>query len=248
MKEFTWIGKKEGIVVRGSLESESFDDALAILKGREIEIEELVENDQPLPPAAQSASAHDKEKSASITTSMVNCPQCGFTVQSGQVFCTQCGTKLPAITESSESDSPEYVGFWMRTWASVLDTILVLSVVLTLGWMMYGDAYFAESTEAFSGPADMLLSIFPMLATIVFWRYRSATPGKMAISARIVDAKTGGRPSTGQLIGRYFAYILSSLPLGLGFFWIGWDKQKQGWHDKLAGTAVVRKGQNPDRR
>ena len=51
MKEFRWTGKKEGIVVRGSLESESLDDALAILKGREIEVEELVENDQP--PARQ---------------------------------------------------------------------------------------------------------------------------------------------------------------------------------------------------
>jgi uncharacterized RDD family membrane protein YckC len=94
----------------------------------------------------------------------------------------------------------------------------------------------------------MLLSIFPVIATIVFWHYKSATPGKMVISARIVDVKTGDRPSTGQLIGRYFAYFLSSLPVGLGFFWIGWDKQKQGWHDKLAGTAVVRRRRNHDRR
>jgi len=43
MKEFTWTGKKEGVVVRGSLESESLDDAIAILKGRGIEVEELVE-------------------------------------------------------------------------------------------------------------------------------------------------------------------------------------------------------------
>ncbi|MDP6398318.1 MAG: RDD family protein [Arenicellales bacterium] len=248
MKEFRWTGKKEGIVVRGSLESESLDDALAILKGREIEVEELVENDQPPAPATQSESEHDKEKPTSTTTNMVNCLQCGFTVQSGQVFCTQCGTKLPAITESGESDAPEYVGFWMRTWAFVLDTILVSSVVLPLGWMIYGDAYFAESTEVFAGPADMLLSIFPVIATIIFWYYKSATPGKMAISAMIVDAKTGDRPSTGQLIGRYFAYFLSALPLGLGFFWIGWDKQKRGWHDKLAGTAVVRRRRNHDRR
>jgi uncharacterized RDD family membrane protein YckC len=62
----------------------------------------------------------------------------------------------------------------------------------------------------------------------------------MAIGARIVDAKTGGKPSTGQLIGRYLAYYVSIFPLMLGLIWVGIDARKQGWHDKLAGTLVVR--------
>lgn len=52
----------------------------------------------------------------------------------------------------------------------------------------------------------------------------------------------------GQLIGRYFAYFLSALALCLGFAWIGWNRRKQGWHDKLAGTVVVsraRRGPEP---
>jgi uncharacterized RDD family membrane protein YckC len=56
-----------------------------------------------------------------------------------------------------------------------------------------------------------------------------------------VDAKTGGKPSTGQFIGRYLCYYLSSLLLGLGFIWVAFDSRKQGWHDKLAGTLVVRR-------
>ena len=71
-------------------------------------------------------------------------------------------------------------------------------------------------------------------------QYRQATPGKMAIGAKIVDAKTGGNASTGQLIGRYFAYYVSILPLMLGIIWVGIDPKKQGFHDKLAGTMVVR--------
>jgi len=63
----------------------------------------------------------------------------------------------------------------------------------------------------------------------------------MAISAKIVDAKSGNTPSTGQLIGRYLAYYLSMIPLFLGFVWVAFDGRKQGWHDKLAGTVVVRK-------
>lgn len=68
----------------------------------------------------------------------------------------------------------------------------------------------------------------------------------MAVSAKIVDAKTGNAASTGQLIGRYLAYYLSLVPFCLGFIWVAFDKRKQGWHDKLAGTVVVRKkNRNP---
>jgi uncharacterized RDD family membrane protein YckC len=63
----------------------------------------------------------------------------------------------------------------------------------------------------------------------------------MVIGAKIICAKTGGTPSTGQFVGRYFAYILSMLPLLLGYLWAAWDPKKQTWHDKLAGTYVVRK-------
>jgi len=42
------------------------------------------------------------------------------------------------------------------------------------------------------------------------------------------------------LIGRYFGYFLASIPLGLGLLWVAFDKRKQGWHDKLAGTVVIR--------
>ena len=66
----------------------------------------------------------------------------------------------------------------------------------------------------------------------------------MAFSARVVDAGTGKTLSAGQSIGRYLAYFVSALPLGLGLFWVAWDEKKQGWDDKLAGTVVVR-GKRP---
>jgi uncharacterized RDD family membrane protein YckC len=62
----------------------------------------------------------------------------------------------------------------------------------------------------------------------------------MALKLTIVDARTGGKPTTGQLIGRYLGYYVSMLPLFLGIIWVGIDKRKQGFHDKLAGTVVVR--------
>ena len=83
-------------------------------------------------------------------------------------------------------------------------------------------------------------SVLVGFAVVLFWVYRQATPGKIAIGARIVDAETGDVPSTGQLVGRYLGYYVSIIPLMLGIIWVAFDPRKQGWHDKLAGTVVVR--------
>jgi len=62
----------------------------------------------------------------------------------------------------------------------------------------------------------------------------------MVFGARVVDAQTGARMTTGQSIGRYLGYYVSIFGLGLGFVWVAFDPRKQGWHDKLAGTVVIR--------
>ena len=80
----------------------------------------------------------------------------------------------------------------------------------------------------------------PAVALVVFWTYRQATPGKMIVSAKIVDAKTGGPLTVGQSIGRYLGYFVSTIPFGLGLIWVAFDPKKQGWHDKLARTVVIR--------
>ena len=141
-----------------------------------------------------------------------------------------------------EDSEVEYAGFWARTGAALIDTLLSLLITLPLVVGIYGWSYFdPEQTGFIAGPADFLITwVLPAIVVITFWIMRQATPGKMAISARIVDATTGQPASTGQLVGRYFAYFVSMIPLCLGFFWVAFDRKKQGWHDKLAETVVVR--------
>lgn len=139
----------------------------------------------------------------------------------------------------SPAAEPEYVGFWVRFIASVIDSILVLVIVYPLMSFLFG------WNNVVAGNVNVGVGLFfelvlPAVAVIIFWIYRSATPGKMIMGAKIVDARAYGKPSRGQLIGRYFAYYVSMLPIFLGFFWIGFDKRKQGWHDKLAGTVVIK--------
>jgi len=135
-----------------------------------------------------------------------------------------------------------YAGFWIRVAATLVDTLLIVAVTYPFLLIIYGSAYFDDERTGFiAGPADFAISwLAPAVATVLFWIVRQAQPGKMLVKARVVDAKSGGAPTAGQSIGRYFAYFVSALPLCAGFFWIAFDARKQGWHDKLAGTLVVR--------
>ncbi|MEN1943223.1 RDD family protein [Luteimonas sp. MJ293] len=135
----------------------------------------------------------------------------------------------------------EYVGFWARVGAAIIDSILIMLVTVPLIIMVYGWAYF-DSTHVFiAGPADFLISwVLPAVAVILFWLRLQATPGKMAVSARVVDAKTGESMSAGQAVIRYVAYFASTIPLLIGIIWVAFDPKKQGWHDKIAGTVVIR--------
>jgi uncharacterized RDD family membrane protein YckC len=142
-------------------------------------------------------------------------------------------------------DEHEYAGFWIRVGAAVIDSILIMLVIVPLLTAIYGSEYWMNEAM-FVGPWDFIVNyVLPAIAVVVFWVYKSATPGKMVTGLTIVDAKTGDKPSTGQFIGRYFGYYVSTIPLLLGLIWVGIDRRKQGWHDKLAGTVVIR-NRRPD--
>jgi uncharacterized RDD family membrane protein YckC len=142
-----------------------------------------------------------------------------------------------------ENTEVEYAGFWVRLGATLIDTVLVMVITFPLLIAIYGWEYFDPdvNTGMLAGPADFLITwVLPLVAVIWFWRSKQATPGKMALGLRVVDADTGQTLSTSQGVGRYFAYLVSMLPLFLGFVWIAVDPRKQGWHDKLAHSVVVR--------
>ncbi|MBA6224070.1 RDD family protein [Colwellia sp. MB02u-18] len=147
------------------------------------------------------------------------------------------------ITDSEITDTDprlQYVGFWLRFGASVIDSIILIMFTYPFLFLIYGGQYF-DSAKSVQGFSDVMITYaFPIIATILFWIYKSATPGKILLQAKIVDEKTGDKPTVKQSVIRYFAYYVSLIPLGLGFFWIAWDDKKQGWHDKIAGTIVIR--------
>ncbi|HXD42928.1 MAG TPA: RDD family protein [Ramlibacter sp.] len=134
----------------------------------------------------------------------------------------------------------EYVGFWARVLAALVDTVMLVILTLPLTYFVYGQLS-APGSGMTQGPMDVLINwLLPAVIIVWLWMRLQATPGKMLLSARIVDADTGNTPTLTQFVIRYLGYFVSTIPFGLGLLWVAFDRRKQGWHDKIAHTVVVR--------
>jgi uncharacterized RDD family membrane protein YckC len=112
-------------------------------------------------------------------------------------------------------------GFWLRFLGTVID-LIALGTILKIFEVR--------------GPAIILLWTG---YHIVMWGLKGATVGGLIVGARIV--RTDGGPINFSIaVVRALASFLSAAALGLGFFWAGWNPQKQAWHDIIAGTYVVK--------
>jgi uncharacterized RDD family membrane protein YckC len=134
-----------------------------------------------------------------------------------------------------------YAGFWHRLAATILDSIWLYGIIYTILWFLFDPELF--SSEASYTPTQFVFEyVLPLIVVMAFWVIKSATPGKMLFNMKIVDADTHNPVSVSRLLLRYLAYFVSMLPLCLGFLWVAWDKKKQGWHDKIAKTVIIRGG------
>ena len=141
--------------------------------------------------------------------------------------------------DGAKGVSLRYAGFWARFAATIIDYAWLYTIVY--GILFYGIASgkFSKGESAFLVFDVIVEWTLPMVVVLVFWIAKSATPGKMALHIKIVNAKTGEKATPLRLVIRYLGYFLSIVPLFLGIIWVAWDQRKQGWHDKIAGTVVV---------
>lgn len=138
------------------------------------------------------------------------------------------------------------VGFGRRFVAYLIDSLLLTVFSCTVVFFTgFAIGLLMQGREA--GDSLVLQIFFNCLGLIIsavyfagFWTATGQTPGKMAMGVKII--KTDGSPvSLGAALVRWIGYLISGLPLGLGFLWIAFDSRRQGWHDKLANTYVVPK-------
>ncbi len=126
---------------------------------------------------------------------------------------------------------PNYAGFWIRFGAALLDAVIFM---VAGGMITTGLGLFLK--------IEYLDYIIEFLS-LIFWIYMTGihggTPGKLALGLRVVNKK-GNFIGIPNAIVRYIGRVISGLLLCFGFFMIGWDPKKQGLHDKMAHTYVVK--------
>jgi uncharacterized RDD family membrane protein YckC len=144
-----------------------------------------------------------------------------------------------------------YAGFGERVLASLIDSIVQLPIIVPCLWLLLrgdvvaaaGDPFLLAERIAVTLETPLGRAIvygIPLFYCLVFWKFRSATPGKWLMDMKIVDARTGGAPSAGRWLLRGLGYVINVVILFIGFIWIAFDKRKQGLHDKLANTVVIK--------
>ena len=134
-----------------------------------------------------------------------------------------------AYAPTGYAAATEYAGFWVRVVAAIIDGVVLAVVQFVLN--LFIDDFATRN----------------LVNTVVGWLYyaglessaRQATLGKMALGLAVTDLQ-GNRISFLRATGRYFAKILSALILLIGFIMVAFTEKKQGLHDMLASTLVVK--------
>lgn len=168
------------------------------------------------------------------------------------------GAPAPAASPQRGQALTVYVhGFWRRAVAGVIDLAIVLPIAALLGWI-------ASAVSGVGLPAmkiglfdidlwiDLVLAMDPglVMAMALTWAIgltylavfhiaRGQTLGMRVMKMKIIDAY-GESPAPRRCLVRVLGYVVSVATLGLGFLWIGFDSEKRGLHDWIAGTYVVR--------
>jgi uncharacterized RDD family membrane protein YckC len=161
------------------------------------------------------------------------CRNCGTQIPEGSQFCPSCGVAVVDAggaggTGVAAPATAAYAGFWRRAAAILIDALIlaipsgiVLGIlgrgagnlaVLVLDWLYFA---YQESSEA------------------------QATIGKRALGIKVTDLE-GNRLTFGRATGRYFAKILSTITLGIGYLLAAFTVRKQALHDMVASTLVVK--------
>jgi len=172
-----------------------------------------------------------------------------------QLICPAC--KGNYVQKLREGVAPavkfRYAGFWIRFVAVIIDGIVMSMVNGILQFAILG-SFMPSMTSPRPGmtPEELFGQLLPRIGIAaaigialhatyeaLFVSRLGATPGKLALGLKVVRAD-GGPVSLGRAFGRYFAKMLNSFTLAIGYIIAAFDSQKRGLHDMICDTRVLR--------
>jgi uncharacterized RDD family membrane protein YckC len=157
--------------------------------------------------------------------------------------------------KAGEGPTVHVAGFWRRLVAGFIDLGVILPVAALLTWIASTVANVhlpASRTRGLDFWLDLLLASDPALVTaagmlvavaavylMVFQFVMGQTLGMRLLKMRVIDV-WGERPSIARCAARTGGYLVSVATVMLGFLWVGFDAEKRGLHDWIAGTYVIK--------
>ena len=167
----------------------------------------------------------------------------------------------PAWVITGPAPGLKYAGFWIRFLAYVIDVLIVGVPFGALFFVIFfatgaqltcsNSAGVPGSVHCNFGAGGWLIPVLDLLALAVsatyftyFW-HRGSTLGQRLLGLRVVDASSGGQITVGRAAGRFLGFLVSAWVVYIGLIWAAFDARKQGWHDKMASTFVVRRVDTP---
>jgi uncharacterized RDD family membrane protein YckC len=200
-----------------------------------------------LAPAPATLTATALATAAPITMAgYQKCVECGGSYPEAEMIsfdnawvCAAC--KPVYVQKLREGVAPmgalRYAGFWIRAGAKVLDGIIMEVMSFCVG-MVIGLALRGAPPQTITLVTGAAGIIVALCYVVIFNGRFGATPGKMALKLKIV--RPDGEPiGYGRAFGRYFAEMLSSLIVFVGYMMAGWDDEKRALHDRVADTRVI---------
>lgn len=179
--------------------------------------------------AIQARRAHAAPALAAATTTgaTINNPATGASAGNPSIAAAESRQPAePAIASVSDSALPPRAGFWIRMTALLLDGILVGVIVSIL-----------------EAPGEIWLLGLAGYGALM-WKLKGTTIGGIVCDLQVVRLD-GREIDWDTAIVRALSCFLSFAAAGLGFFWIAFDPERQSWHDKIAGTVVLRVQRRP---
>jgi len=125
----------------------------------------------------------------------------------------------------------------LRRFGAILyDSLLVLALMILASLVFIG-VRGGESVESGDGLYQFILFLIAYLFFAIYWSYSGRTLGMQSWRLQLETAN-GEKPDFARASLRFFAAVISLVPLGLGFWWQLWDRDGLAWHDRLSGTRL----------
>ncbi len=168
------------------------------------------------------------------------------------------------MDKKPEEFSLEYAGFWIRFAAGIIDLAIILSLIYSISSITlrifsdipsiaaFSGIYYGQGIGAIAGSSEQVepgrrdfliiaatAVLIAMFYIIGMWVWQGQTLGKMVTGIKVI--RTDSSPlMLPHAVARFLGLLLSIAMLGIGLIWIAFDSRKQGIHDKIADTYVVK--------